>query len=138
MTLTVNDPRWLPPVLKVRNPLDVETPPTYLDADAVLDGRPQQVPVHALKAWPIHFEPVWNGTKRAELRHDDRGYAVGDALWLREYDDDQGYTGRAVLARVTHLVPWEHVDLVVVAAGGTQPDVDMALLSIQVEGRYTA
>ena len=81
---------------------------------------------HTLKTWPAHFADLWSGAKTAELRRDDRAFAVGDVLRLREwcpdlYADarDDGSTdaeadrfaasGRAILARVTHVLrgaPW--------------------------------
>ncbi len=57
---------------------------------------------HILKTWPEPFEAIWRGNKTAEFRKDDRGYAVGDGLMLREYDPETGqYTGRRATARVT-------------------------------------
>jgi hypothetical protein len=60
---------------------------------------------HELKSWPDQFQAMWNGRKRAEFRRDDRGYAVGDLLDLREWDPVRDrYTGFRLTARVTHLV----------------------------------
>ena len=59
---------------------------------------------HELKSWPDQFQAMWTGRKRAEFRRDDRGYAVGDLLDLREWDPAVGrYTGFRLSARVTHL-----------------------------------
>lgn len=41
---------------------------------------------HALKTAPEHFQALMDGTKTAELRKDDRGFAVGDVLLLCEWD----------------------------------------------------
>jgi hypothetical protein len=58
---------------------------------------------HELKSWPDFFEPIMSGEKKFELRNDDRRFAVGDVLHLREYDDRKGrYTGRSVKKRVTY------------------------------------
>src|SRR5690242_1788526 len=47
---------------------------------------------------------MWTGRKRAEFRRDDRLYAVGDRLDLREWDPaTEQYTGFRLTARVTHL-----------------------------------
>lgn len=81
---------------------------------------------HELKTHPPHFADVAGGVKTAELRRDDRGYAVGDTLVLREWEPALyaqaladgstaeeatafAYTGEAVRARVTHILrggPW--------------------------------
>jgi hypothetical protein len=59
---------------------------------------------HDLKTWPEFFEAVWDGRKTAELRRNDRGFAVGDAVLLQEYDPTSGtYSGREIPARITHI-----------------------------------
>lgn len=69
---------------------------------------------HALKTWPEPFEAVWQGAKTHEIRRDDRGYAVGDTLVLREWDPapdrcvpsrPTGFTKREIKATVTHKTP---------------------------------
>jgi len=60
---------------------------------------------HELKTTQPHFEHVRSGVKRAEIRRDDRGFAVGDVLVLREYDPAScSYSGREVEVRVTHVL----------------------------------
>lgn len=60
---------------------------------------------HDLKVWPEYFGPLERGEKTAELRYNDRGFAVGDVLRLREYDPQSGeYTGREIRRTVTHIV----------------------------------
>jgi len=72
--------------------------------------------VHVLKLWPEYFEAVASGAKTVELRReDDRHFAVGDVLVLREYrpaleemadalkDPDLPY-GRSVTVHVTHVL----------------------------------
>lgn len=60
---------------------------------------------HELKTWPLHYQALVNGTKTFEARKDDRGFEVGDTLWLREYDNAiDMYTGRAMYRCVTHLL----------------------------------
>ena len=81
---------------------------------------------HHLKTWPAHFSPLYAGDKTAEIRKDDRGYAIGDTLVLIEWDkdlydwaiedgcDDAGASefatiGRIVKGVVTHILrgaPW--------------------------------
>ncbi len=64
---------------------------------------------HELKCHPPHFQAVWDDEKRFELRKDDRGYLVGDTLWLREWEESAGYSGREIVVEVTYLIagePW--------------------------------
>ena len=58
---------------------------------------------HVLKILPQHFQDVWDGKKRAELRKDDRDFAVGDLLTLREWDGEN-FTGSGIVVRVTHIL----------------------------------
>lgn len=60
---------------------------------------------HELKCWPEFFAALWDGRKTAELRRDDRGFALLDHLRLREFDPASGqYTGRSVSAEITHIL----------------------------------
>ena len=59
---------------------------------------------HELKSWPEFFEPLFDGTKHFELRQNDRRFAVGDLLVIREWDDRAGkYTGRQVHRHITYM-----------------------------------
>lgn len=51
--------------------------------------------IHELKIQSEYFEVIKNGTKKFELRKDDRNYQVGDFITLREYDGDR-FTGRGI------------------------------------------
>ena len=60
---------------------------------------------HELKCWPEYFEPLVAGAKHFEYRRDDRGFAVGDRLELREWDPTtREYTGRRCLRLVTYVL----------------------------------
>jgi ASC-1-like (ASCH) protein len=60
--------------------------------------------VHELKSWPEFFEAVQSGTKKYEVRTDDRGYARGDRLLLHEWDPkDKEFTGRFCEVGVVHI-----------------------------------
>lgn len=60
---------------------------------------------HELKTQPPHFGDVLCGAKRVEVRLDDRGFAVGDVLVLREWDAATAeYTGRVCEVLVTHVL----------------------------------
>lgn len=61
---------------------------------------------HDLKSWPVQFEAVLAGRKTHEVRVNDRDYRVGDCLVLAEYfPEHDGYSGRRILAEVTHITP---------------------------------
>lgn len=61
---------------------------------------------HELKCWPEYFAALLDGTKTFEYRLNDRRFAVGDTLWLREYDPlTLTYTGRDLRFVVTYLLP---------------------------------
>lgn len=60
---------------------------------------------HDLKTWPEFFDQIVVGEKTFELRKDDRPFAVGDELLLREYDPaTKQYSGREVFRRITHIL----------------------------------
>jgi hypothetical protein len=60
---------------------------------------------HELKTWPEYYGRVADGTKKVELRYNDRGYQVGDVLHLREYEPiTNGYTGQSLFAKITDIV----------------------------------
>lgn len=67
---------------------------------------------HELKTWPEPFQAVLDGKKCHEIRANDRGFAVGDVLLLREWDpthltdyEHKRYTGRSCRVRVTYVTP---------------------------------
>lgn len=69
--------------------------------------------VHELKTDSALFAPVALNTKRFEIRKDDRGFAVGDTLRLRETAStgaemaagaELKYTGRHCFRCVTHIM----------------------------------
>lgn len=58
---------------------------------------------HVLKILPEYFEDVVTGKKTFELRKNDRGFALGDILTLKEFSGDK-YTGREVNKLVTYIL----------------------------------
>jgi len=73
--------------------------------------------IHELKTWPEPFQATLDGKKLFEVRVDDRGYAVGDILHLREFDpslaigkgtfvraEAYGYTERDMFVEVTYVL----------------------------------
>lgn len=60
---------------------------------------------HSLKTWPEYFRAITDGTKRFELRENDRDFHVGDLLDLKEWDPGTGtHTGRSRRMMVTYLL----------------------------------
>lgn len=68
--------------------------------------------IHILKTDSIPFCHTDAGKKLSEVRFDDRGYAMGDYLFLKETkhtgeEMEAGapliYTGHAIMALVTHI-----------------------------------
>lgn len=57
---------------------------------------------HELKCLTSFFGEVLSGLKTFEIRQNDRGYAVGDMLRLKEWNNVD-YTGREALCLVTYL-----------------------------------
>lgn len=64
---------------------------------------------HELKTWPLFFEHLRRGVKPFEVRRDDRGFAVGDVLVLREWlPEHESYTGAELRRRVVYVLPGGH------------------------------
>lgn len=64
--------------------------------------------VHDVKSVQPHFDDVCSGRKTAELRRDDRGYAVGDVIRQHEIECGEP-TGRIIAHKITHKLagdPW--------------------------------
>lgn len=47
---------------------------------------------------------IVSGNKKSELRINDRDFKVGDLLYLQEIDDNQAFTGKILVVRITHMV----------------------------------
>ena len=70
---------------------------------ATLEG--ENALLHELKIWPEPYRAVRLGTKRFELRRDDRGFEAGDKLLLREWNPEtETYTGRALTVGVYFIL----------------------------------
>lgn len=80
--------------------------------------------IHELKTWRDAFKVIKRGDKKHDIRKNDRPFAVGDMLYLREWDNaiTQDYTGESVHVLVTYI-----------SEGGTWGlPRDMCVMSIQV------
>lgn len=68
--------------------------------------------VHELKTWPEPFQALVDGRKHHEVRVDNRGFAVGDHLLLREWNPvDGAFTGRKEVRVVTYKSDGGHFGL---------------------------
>lgn len=65
---------------------------------------------HELKTWPSFFAALLDGSKTFEVRRNDRDFAVGDVLVLREWDptpslyEPRGTTGKSTTRVVTYVL----------------------------------
>lgn len=66
----------------------------------------KKMTVHELKTWRQYFQLIWERKKLFEIRNNDRNFAVGDVLDLREYDHiNEKYTGRGIMGvKITCIV----------------------------------
>jgi hypothetical protein len=59
---------------------------------------------HRLKTWPVGFQAISLGLKTYEVRVDDRGFKVGDTLYLEEWNPaSERYTGRSLAREVSYI-----------------------------------
>lgn len=67
--------------------------------------------IHKIKTSPVYFLAVENGTKKFEIRKNDRDYQVGDLLVLQEYDRfKEEYTGRSIEKGVTYILQGKGIE----------------------------
>lgn len=60
---------------------------------------------HELKVWKQYFAMLFCGSKKFEVRKNDRNYKLGDELILREWDEiKEEYTGRMLHRRVNYIL----------------------------------
>ena len=77
--------------------------------------------IHELKIHPKYLDDILDGSKRFEIRKDDRGFAVGHFLHLREWQAPwEQFGSRECLVRVTYKTDFEQKDGIVVL-GITDP-----------------
>lgn len=73
---------------------------------------------HYIKITKPHFEAVLDGSKRAEIRQNDRGYQKGDTLFLEEVEVVEvgklEHTGRVIKATASYVTNYLQKEGVVV------------------------
>ena len=77
-----------------------------LNGDQDQDEFDATIKTHELKTWKQYFTATLEGRKPFDVRVDDgREFAVGDVVWLREYDRAEGvYTTRELTARISYVL----------------------------------
>lgn len=75
-------------------------------SDAMTYTAPQRSPIeHELKTWQSYFHAIADGSKNFEIRRDNRGFRIGDTLWLRETEYGSGkYTGREARRKISYIL----------------------------------
>lgn len=72
--------------------------------ESIVARTDSKVRIHRLKTDPEPFEAVACGAKTCEIREDDRGFAVGDYLYLEKHDREAGaYLGPLCMVEVTDI-----------------------------------
>ena len=93
---------------------------------------------HELKVWGSFFESLLDGTKNFEVRHNDRGFKLGDYLLLREWVENE-YTGRELIRCVTYVLQGGifgvEAGYVVLALAVKQTNAMQRLLSAPMDAR---
>lgn len=70
---------------------------------------------HGLKIAPEYFKAVKNGSKKFEIRKNDRDYNVGDILVLLEYDKYyEAFTGEKITVEIIYMTDFAQQDNYVV------------------------
>ena len=60
---------------------------------------------HELKCWPEFYEAIVGQSKTFDLRKNDRGFAVGDDIILREWEPNgHFYTGNFISRRISYIL----------------------------------
>lgn len=67
------------------------------------EGKVDSMRVHNLKIHSQYFWDVMAGKKTFDVRKNDRNYRVGDALILREWENNN-YSGREMSVRITYML----------------------------------
>ena len=67
-------------------------------------GKGHSMKKHSLKTWLNPFAAQLKGLKNYEVRINDRDFAVGDFLILREWDEfTEQFTGEELIREVTYM-----------------------------------
>lgn len=60
--------------------------------------------IHDVKSWGMFYQDIKTGERTSDIRKNDRRYAVGDVMNLKEYDPVTAtYTGDSQKVKITYL-----------------------------------
>lgn len=63
--------------------------------------------IHELKILPEYYNAVLTKIKQFEIRKNDRGFAVGDELILKEFEPTKAeYTGRQMRQEICYMTDY--------------------------------
>lgn len=62
---------------------------------------------HELKILPEQFESIESNKRTFDIRENDRGFAAGDEVMLREFFPGNGYTGNKQLVHITYVTDFQ-------------------------------
>lgn len=66
---------------------------------------------HTLKIQPQYYQAVLNKIKTFEIRKNDRGFAVGDEIVLKEFEPIKAeYTGRQLRQEICYMTDYAQQD----------------------------
>lgn len=60
---------------------------------------------HDLKIASVYFEAVQEGRKTFEVRKNDRNFQNADTVCLKEWNEENGYSGREMEFRIGYVLP---------------------------------
>ena len=94
-------------------------------------SAPDDPACHEIKIWPAYFDEVESGRKPFEVRFNDRDFAVGDTLLLREFDPvADSYSGRECRRRISCILTEERFG---VKAGHCVLGLDQGVAELEAE-----
>lgn len=64
---------------------------------------------HDLKVAPYYFDAIYNGRKTFEIRYNDRNFTSSDTVKLKEWTEEEGYSGRELEYTIGFVLPLEEI-----------------------------
>lgn len=93
--------QWLAELKLIRNVSIVES---RLKQPGGNEGV-EMIKHHDLKTLPQYFDAVYNGRKTFEVRKNDRDFRSSDSVTLKEWSEEDGYSGREFRFTIGYVFP---------------------------------